>query len=83
MALARIYKSMLGKNFLEKEGWPGGVRRSVTNVESVAMQVRILLWCYDFFPIFRKFPNFKGKLPLWAKLGDRGTFSNQKSTFQT
>ena len=35
------------------------------------------------FAIFRKFPNFKGKLPLWAKLGDRGTFSNWKFIIQS
>ena len=31
-----------------------------------------------FLAIFRKFPNFKGTLTLWAKFGDRGAFSIQK-----
>ena len=28
-----------------------------------------------FLPVLSNFPNFKGKLPLWAKLGDRVAFS--------
>ena len=41
------------------------------------------LGVFNFFAIFRKFPNFEGKLPLWARLGDRGTIFILKWILQT
>ena len=61
-----------------KEGWPSSLRRC-SHLQSLrGVQVIIHTGIFLIFCVFQKFPNFQGKLPLWAKLGDRGTFSTLK-----
>ena len=44
----------------------------------VRIRVRLITGAFSYFCLLGVFfPNFKGKLPLWAKLGDRGALSIQ------
>ena len=54
-----------------------------TTQHLVAMVPILLRWFHFFFVYYEKFPNVKVKLPLWAKLGDRGTFSIVKFIIQS
>ena len=67
-------------------------RRRMAEWSEALVALLLLLWwsrfenssgIMNFFAIFANFPNFKGKLPLWAKLGDRGTILILKSILQT